>query len=455
VKQTVRRAAAQIAENEFWLLWVYGAPLLFSSNLPLSIFLAALTTIPFFWMARRVARGAWSVSTPLDLPLALLVALGMVGVAVTTDLAVSLRMYGALVGCVALYYGIVNGFRLERLTGGMWLLLILGAAMGMVGLLGLRDTNKFLPLLLISRRLFQFMPNASAFAFLNPNGFTPNIVAGAVTPVIPIALALAWVEPARINSGARSSGNWLKPITKAPLGVSKIMLHTQRVVPLGIAVLLTGIVLLTQSRGALLGLLAALAVMAGWRFPRLIWLAPIAAVMLIGAVLWLGPTNLVGAIQSIAASGIATNRLEVWDRALWMMRDFPITGIGMGRFETTLFTWYPPFINSPSDPLPHAHNLYLEMGVDYGIAGLVAFIGVCTATLGAGIAAVRRTARRQIRSGNQAGLAIGLLGGYVVYLVHGLLDGVAVSTKVSVVVWMIVGFRMVLYLSCKLCNRPS
>src|SRR5581483_6424490 len=147
---------------------------------------AALTTIPVFWMARRVARGAWSVATPLDLPLALLVILGMVAVVVSTDLAVSLRLYGELVGYVALYYGIVNSFTVRRLTGAVWLLLLLGAAMGIVGLLGLRDTSKFLPFLFLARRL------PIDLALLNPNGFTPNIVAGAVTPVIPVALAFAW-----------------------------------------------------------------------------------------------------------------------------------------------------------------------------------------------------------------------------------------------------------------------
>lgn len=105
----LRRVATLIADNEFWLLWVYGAPLLLASNLPLWLLLGALCTVPFFWLARRSARGNWSVAAPLDVPLTLLLLLGLVGVAVSIDPLYSARVYAELLGGVALYFGLLNG----------------------------------------------------------------------------------------------------------------------------------------------------------------------------------------------------------------------------------------------------------------------------------------------------------------------------------------------------------
>ncbi|MBI4790786.1 MAG: hypothetical protein HY782_27470, partial [Chloroflexi bacterium] len=253
----VRRGSTFIAGHEFWLLWVYGAPLLFAKNLPLPIFAASLATIPLFWLARRIARGRWSIATPLDLPLVLLLLMGLVGVAVSVDSALSARIYGELLGGVALYYGIVNGLPAARLGRGVWFFLLLGAAMGLVGWLGMRYLEKFLPIPF----MYEYMPRLE-FPFLNSSGFTANLVAGAVAPALPIAFAWAWTLSRR-----------------------------QRGLVLAFAVFFSSIVVLTQSRGAILGLLVAGAILLLWRAPRLIWLAAAAALLGVAAVFWLGPAN--------------------------------------------------------------------------------------------------------------------------------------------------------------------
>lgn len=400
----LRRVAGFITEHEFWLLWVYAAPVLVSSSLPLSVLGAAVATVPVFWIARRLARGAFSVRTPLDVPIILLGCLGVVGILVSIDTTTSLRLYLEFLGGAALYYGIVNSAGAGRIPTGIWILLGLAAGMSIVGTLGLRVSEKFVPPAIVA-----LLPRLD-LSVLNPRGFTPNIVAGAIAPIIPLALAWAFVQTS-----------------------------LRRVLVLALAVMVGGAVILTQSRGALMGIVVAVGVLLVWRFSRLVWLLPVIAVAGVAAIALVGPANLLETVLSSDSTGTAAGRLELWDRALWIMSDFPFTGIGLGTFEKVVPVLYPLFINDPNAPLPHAHNLYLQMGVDYGIGGVVAFIGLVATAFATALSNVRHA---MDRAGGW--IAIGLFAAYLVYLLHGLLDAVAISTKVSVVVWFVLGLIVAL-----------
>ncbi len=411
---TLRRVATLIADSEFWLLWVYGAPLLISSSIPLWLLLGALCSVPLFWLARRGARGAWTVATPLDLPLALWGALGIVAVAVSITPVASLGLYVELLGGMALYYGIVNGATPRHIAPGIVLLMLLGLGMGALGWSGLRYSDKFG----LALWLQNVMPKID-WTIFNPRGFTPNIVAGAVAPIVPVAIAFAFTKT-----------GW------------------RRVGALALAIFLLATVALTQSRGAALGLGVAFGMLALWRFPRAVWLLPLVVVLLGGVVLAVGPTRVVDFMVLSDSTGSAAGRLELWQRAVYIFQDFPFTGIGLGTFQQVVPVMYPLFINDLAAPLPHAHNMYLQMGVDYGIGGLVAFVGLTTTALLTGW-----TALRGWRGTPNGALALGLFAGYAVYLVHGLLDAVFVSAKVSVVIWMTLALLTALYRSAPCVAR--
>jgi putative inorganic carbon (HCO3(-)) transporter len=285
-----------------------------------------------------------------------------------------------------------------RIVAGV--IIALGLVMGFVGVLGLRFSEKFIPL----PTLTLFLPQID-FPFLNPRGFTPNIVAGAVAPIIPICWA------------------W---------GMDRSSRRGQRALLLIISLLFCAIVGLTQSRGAVLGLAIAVLVLILWRFPRLAWLVPAAAVI-VGITLYLvGVERAANAVLGLDSTGNVFGRLELWSRAMFMLQDFPYTGIGLGLFEPMVAALYPVFLNSTDAPLPHSHNLYLQMGVDYGIPGFVAFVGLVVTALTVGILTFLRS-----RSLPEGWLSAGVLAGYLVYLVHGMLDAVAVSTKVSVIIFFL------------------
>lgn len=409
----MRRACARIAEQEFWLVWVFGVPLVLYSNLPAWLTAAALATIPLFWLARRIGTGYWSLLTPPDVSLAVLTGLGFAGAWIAADRAAGVSTFAKFAGGIAFYYGIVNGMRNVRIARGMWVVLCLGMGMAFAGLLGVDFANKFLP-----EWVYQALPKLNV-ASLNPRGFTANIVAGLAAPLLPPALV--W---AVLNRG------------KA------------RVLLLAGAAMLGAIVLVTQSRGAMAGLVCGLVILGLYYRPR--GTAAVVAVLLLALAVadWLGGENVWEIILASDSTGSAIGRLELWERALWMMRDFPFTGIGLGMFEKTVQTFYPLFENAPGLPLPHAHNLFLQMGVEFGVGGLVAFVGLVVTVLLVGAEAMRRA------KGTDYGLlAAGLLAGFVVYAVHGLTDAAGTSTKVSVVMWFMVALLMVV--SRRVRTTPS
>jgi len=126
----------------------------------------------------------------------------------------------------------------------------------------------------------------------------------------------------------------------------------------------------------------------------------------------------------------AQGRLALWSRALAMMADFPFTGVGMGSFTRALWLLYPLSSVGPSTVLDHAHNLFLQIGTDYGLPGLVAWLAQMLLLLWMGVDAVRCA-----RGGSLWPLAAGLLGGLVAYLIHGLTDSFTYYAKGHTLVW--------------------
>ncbi len=72
-----------------------------------------------------------------------------------------------------------------------------------------------------------------------------------------------------------------------------------------------------------------------------------------------------------------SSRFEMWERALWMMRDYPTTGAGMSTYRAMVTREayeIPSYVERGTRP-PHAHNALLQVGADLGIVGLILFSG--------------------------------------------------------------------------------
>jgi len=139
----------------------------------------------------------------------------------------------------------------------------------------------------------------------------------------------------------------------------------------------TLVLVLTQSRGALVGFAVALFVVAVGRDRRWGWAAPVLAVAVaVGVALYGVQPTLDLVMGGVGDSAIrsAEGRLELFSRGLYMLQDFPFTGVGLGMFPRVLPLLYPLFLVGPDTEVPHVHNIYLQIGIDHGFPGLIAFL---------------------------------------------------------------------------------
>jgi O-antigen ligase len=160
-----------------------------------------------------------------------------------------------------------------------------------------------------------------------------------------------------------------------------------RPLPIAVLLLVALVFLLTQSRGAVLGLMGAALAWLVWGRLRLRWLALLAALLvLLFAFLarpgvqesgW--PARLLQELDAGSKTGDAISwlgRLEIWRAAGQMLLDYPVVGAGLYTFDPVSRANYVYEVVSPGLPLTHAHNLWLEMGATAGWPGMLAFAGL-------------------------------------------------------------------------------
>jgi putative inorganic carbon (HCO3(-)) transporter len=253
------------------------------------------------------------------------------------------------------------------------------------------------------------------FSLLVSDTVHPNVLAGSLTLLLPIPLAglfFAWGK----------------------LGTAEKIIYSEAVL------VMSGVLALTQSRGAWIALGAVLLtlIVLGWRrgwvtIPGFVILA-LVAINLRG-VPWL--------LETVFSSGTISGwdgRREIWSRAIYMIQDFPFTGIGMGSFGDVADALYP-FFTYSQGAIPHAHNLFLQIAVDLGIPGLIAWLAILLVVTGISWKLVRWGGAHQ--NVECIALGIGLLGSQIALVIHGMTDAVTWGmVRPAPLVWAIWGLAV-------------
>lgn len=195
---------------------------------------------------------------------------------------------------------------------------------------------------------------------------------------------------------------------------------------------------LTFSRGCWVGFLAGLLLLTVLRrgHRKLLWLILSAfAALLLGAALFL-PEEAYRRIGFVAVTPdlFARIRLAVWASSLRMLKDYPVFGIGLGRFALVYPAYALPGPGSHYLFIPHAHQLFLQFAVECGLLGLAALVWLLVGIIRSGW---RASTLLELRADRE--LAAGVLAALVGLLVHGFFDYTLWYPKVGFPFWMVAG----------------
>lgn len=379
----------------------------------------AISVIALFWVVLLLCAAqskvtskmsAWAIGTPF---VALMLFMLVVTMLVTHFPEITQPQVMRTITGIALYFALIRWLSpLISDFGDMhWkqCMFALGTVLLLLALAGPFVVNWYrseFPAIIPSELYSRF----NTYYLLVEDSVNQNVLAGALILFIPVVLAW-WLFPL-------DAGRWfvvLRLLAGAALVAGMVML------------------VLTQSRGAFVGLLLACAVLFMLRWPRLA--LPLLGLVGVGALfIALRPDTL--AALTDAVGDTVTNglpyRMEIWSRGWFMVQDFMFTGIGMGSFEQVTELLYPLIITPPG--VPHAHNLLLQIAVDLGVPGLIAWLGI----LGTVIVACWRAYRSDdpmLRA-----LGAGLLASQVALLGHGLTDAVTWGmVRSAPLVWLLWG----------------
>lgn len=390
---------------------------------PTRVLLALL--VPIAWVCHWYLGGRLIPATPLNASIFVLLAMTLVSLAATFDSTFSLgKVSGVLLGVLLFWAATRWATTSDRLQLASAVFLLAGAGLAVIGLMGTNWMDKF-PLFaaVIDRlpRLIRGVPGAE-------EGFQPNAVAGCLVLFVPLQIAL-------LATGSR--GTWLPQIKKR--GARTPLIACQAL----LLILTAGTLLLTQSRGAWVGLGAAALAFFAWHTSRTRALAAVAVMALVVLAVILGPDrlfNLAVGQSGPRMAGNVSGRIELWSRALYGIQDFPFTGMGMNAFRKVMPVLYPTFLTSPDFDVAHAHNHLLQVALDLGLPGLIAYVSIWLVVTVL-LARAYRLGREPIYRVVAGGLGAGL----VAHFVFSMTDAIPLGAKVGVLFWLTLALAVALH----------
>ena len=396
------------------LLFLPALPvLLFSDFLPAWAPVGAVIYLVALFILYAFVTGRWIGHTPADLPLILLVLLLPLGLWITADFSVTLSRTYAFIANIAIFIALAAQKDTPLLRWSRWALLLAGLLLALLTLLTTKYAVGKLPL--INRDIYSFLPTRIN-TFWNGKGMNPNLTGG--------ILALFWSPALALLLWGRGWG--LRGFAFVALGILSVM------------------IVISQSRGALLGITTAFLVVTSLRDRR--WLWAWWGILIVGLIVFsvkpdLRLQDLIGGSEVLGSDPIS-GRLELWNRAIYMTKDFVFTGVGLGMFEPMMRQLYPTFHISSTASIFHPHNIFLQASTEMGIPGLIALLALY---LSLGYVLVRRALHRD--NSIYPVLALGLFGSLITYLVHGLFEVITYAPRAAIIVWGLFGLMMAVGLS--------
>jgi putative inorganic carbon (HCO3(-)) transporter len=308
---------------------------------------------------------------------------------------------------IGVFYAIINwGTSTSKLKRAYPIIAIFGLLLAVYGLINTRWITNKIPW--IPEALYLTLPQVAT------DTIHPSVLGNNLVILLPIILAIP------IFTGR---GN---PLTKF-------------LIPIAISVFIFSVLMVSQTRGSILAFICAFAVLIALRWRRGT-IAVIVLVALIGIIFAyiISSSPIYSQVLLTDSSEKLSGRVEIWSRAIFMIKDFPFTGVGMGLYGGLADSLYPFFLNAPGS-VPHSHNLFLQIAVDLGIPGLISWLSILLiVTISSWKIFITNRSDRWWR-----GLGAGLLASQVALIVNGMTDSVTWGmVKPAPIVWGVWGLAI-------------
>jgi O-antigen ligase len=198
---------------------------------------------------------------------------------------------------------------------------------------------------------------------------------------------------------------------------------------------LTGLcIIFIQSRSSLFGALFGVSIIALNKSRKILycWLG---AVLLY--VIYIAVSG--SALDAMLLTDTGVSRIKIWHRALKMIEDFPISGVGYLTFPFILDMFYP--LELLNAQVPHPHNTYLDFACTLGLPGFVGFLVIIGCWMGQSLDMLRLSYLSE--SPEWRFISLGLIGGISGHLVYSMTDAMIVGRTVGIVFWTFLGMSTI------------
>ncbi len=375
-------------------------------SIPISI---AMTNIAIvlgmvLWLAKKIInREPELTKTPLNLMLFLLVAISAVSMLHT------IRMPSSITGLQKLFKGLFIFFMLvdtirdsKQVNRVVWVALfalLLVSSDGVYQYFTGKDFIRGFPIGTGMAYLGQYSSNRISASMHNPNDFSVYLITA-----VPLLLSLVLFY-------LKGAARWLLLIAGL-MTVFCIFFTFQRIVAVAfIAIMILFSIIKRDVKPILVLLLLVTASLYFLPRPILLW-----------SIEHLNPYDFF-----VEVGG----RRWHWEAALNMIKAHPFIGIGVNTFSINYDTY-----KIAADPLSgwYAHNAYLQLGAEIGLTGLFIFMWMIGAAIRDWFKAYVKTKTPLMQA-----VSLGFLGGFLGFLVSGLLESNLQYSNLAVLFWVMLG----------------
>ena len=381
-----------------------------------------------FWI------GQLSISTPINVSILGLLFLLPVGLALSHSQELSLvKIHGVLLS-IAIFVITINLIKNLKLI--KWTILSLVAMAFFLSLLALFGADWSSGDSSLPSRILAILPLPVEVIqkLTSSGGIHVNTIGGTLALFVPLLISFLFDKGAFKRAFLRKNrrAGSMEMIYKIIISICTIVVFL--------------ILVMTQSRGAILGSLVGIFLILVWKDKRFLYLIPLAFLALFIAMLIFAdgdPARFLLLLDTYSnpEGDTLQTRIEYWKNTIYLIQDFPITGTGIGTYGKVfhdIYSFATPL--ATVRPLFYAHNMYLAVAADMGLPALVLYLALFS-----GFFSMVFYAFRQSRSIVKT-LLRGLLCGMAAHMVYGLMDNYMLGEKLGMSVWIFLGICTAVYL---------